>query len=485
MTDRRTVLRWLGIALIMAGGALVIVGLTRWVGPAAPLSTTLASATPTSTPEPIVPTRTPTAEATLSPSDTPRPATLTPRPSPTPRPSHTPLPATSTPSPSPTPRPSHTPGPSPTPRPSNTPGPTPTLRPSATPRPATPTSSPAPEGGGEPEGETPTLTPTLIPTSPTTTPTTAASPPSGGFVVPPGERFRLGVSLPYGAGRSYNLAPLRVGWVMDWTARASTALDPGIMYAQTARMKGGALRPEASVLESVARSRPGSLWLISNEADVRWQDNVPPEVYARLYHEAYQAIKRGDPSAVVAAGGIAQPTELRLRYLDLVLQQYQTQFGGPLPAQAWHIHNYMLNEERDSWGVDIPPGLPDDRGARYSVADSGNVERFKAQIYAFRRWMASRGYGGQPLVISEFGIPMPADYGFPPETVASFLEETTRFMLTATDGALGNPGDGGRLVQRWCWFSLAWPDYPTGDLLIMETGAWTELAGAWMRLVGD
>jgi hypothetical protein len=341
----------------------------------------------------------------------------------------------------------------------------------ATPPPPTPTPEP--------------IVPTRTPASGAPTPTAVAPPPSGRFVVPPDERFRLGVSLPDGADLSYDLAPLQVGWVMDWSVRESTALDPEIMFAQTVRMKGGVLWPEPAVLESVARSLPGSVWLMSNEADVRWQDNVTPEVYARLYHDGYQAIKRGDPSAVVAAGGIAQPTEMRLRYLDLVLEAYESAYGHPLPAQAWQIHNYMLREERDSWGVDIPPGLPDDMGAQYSISDSGDVEQFKAQIYAFRRWMVSRGYGGQPLLVTEFGILMPADYGFPPETVVSYLEETWRFMLTATDEALGDPNDGGRLVQRWCWFSIAYEAYPTSDLLDPVTGDWTPLAQAWIEMVKD
>ncbi len=448
--DRRSVFRGLGVALVVAGGALILWSAAQMQGPAAQApqqeeAVDAPTEMPTATPEPIIPTRTPspTAEATSRPTATRRPATLTPEPSSTPQPTVTW-------------------------------GPTRTSRP-------TEVASPSPEGTAAAE----TPTPTLEPVTPTATATASVAQAGGDFVVPRGERFRLGVSLPYGANRSYDLAALQVGWVMDWAVRGSTALDPGVMYAQSVRMIGEVLRPEAAVVESVARARPGSLWLISNEGDVRWQDNVTPDVYARLYHEAYHAIKRGDPSAIVAAGGIAQPTPLRLRYLDLVLQQYQSQFGQPLPAQAWHIHNYMLREERDSWGVDIPPGLPDDLGAQYSIADSGNVERFKAQIYDFRRWMVSRGYGGQSLFVSEFGIPMPADYGFPPETVAGFLEATWRFMLTATDGALGDPNDGGRLVQRWCWFSMAVPSYPTGDLIDLESGDWTELGRAWIQMVRD
>jgi hypothetical protein len=445
MDKRRLILRWLGVVLITVGAVLVVAGIALGPdsaerSPAAVMPTVSAMPSPTLTPEPIVPTRTVTPEATAHlPTRTP---TLTPPPSSTHDPTVT----------------------------------------------ATPTTVVGASSVVDiPLTATPSLTPSPLPEEgiPAATATVGAVHSSGSFVVPPHERHRLGVSLPFGAGRHYDLPALRVGWVMDWAVRASTALHPGIMYAQTARMTGGVLVPEPGVLESVARSRPGSLWLISNEADVRWQDNVAPDAYARLYHEAYHAIKRGDPTATVAAGGIAQPTELRLRYLDLALQAYQATHGQPLPAQAWHIHNYMLREERDSWGVDIPPGLSDHLGAQYSIADSGNVELFGAQIYAFRRWMASRGYGGQPLIISEFGIPMPADYGFPSEKVAAFLQETTRFMLTATDGALGSPSDGGRLVQRWCWFSMYYPHYPTGDLLDMQTGAWTTLAQAWMEMVRD
>lgn len=337
---------------------------------------------------------------------------------------------------------------------------------------------------------TPTLKPASTPLaestlSPTPEPVaTSALPSPTKFVVPAHERFRLGISLPGGANTVYDLEALHAGWVMDWGARSSTALPPGVAYMPTVRMSGGTLRPAAETLTAVARARPGSTWLISNEPDVRWQDNVDPATYARLYHEAYHAIKAGDPSAIVAAGGIAQPTPLRLRYLDLVLEAYRNEFGTELPTEVWHIHNYMLREERNSWGVDIPPGIPDDTGVLFSIDDSGNLDVFRAQIYDFRRWMAARGYGGLPLIVSEYGVPMPEDYGFPPERMAEFLRETWRFFLTAADGGLGDPSDGGRLVQQWCWFSMYYEVYPTGNL-IDARGQWTPLGRAWLSYVSD
>ncbi|MBN2391070.1 MAG: hypothetical protein JXR84_10110 [Anaerolineae bacterium] len=373
--------------------------------------------------------------------------------------------------------------------------------PTATPAPTSddPTFTPTPE-----LTSTPDLAPALTPTSrseasPTPSPTldvsaftATAIPPTdtpiipapAGFVVPAHERFRLGISLPGSVALPSDLSVLRLGWVMDWAARSSISLPPGVAYMPTVRMSGGKLSSSAPTLTAVAAARPGSTWLISNEPDVRWQDNVDPATYARLYYEAYQAIKAGDPSAVVAVGGIAQPTPLRLRYLDLVLQAYQAEFGTVLPAQAWHIHNYMLREERNSWGVDIPPGIADNTGVLYSIDDSGNLNAFRSQIYDFRRWMVSRGYGGQPLIVSEFGVPMPEDYGFSPERMAEFLRETWRFFLTAADAGLGDPSDGGRLVQRWCWFSLYYTVYPTGNL-IDANGRWTALGQTWISYVSD
>ncbi len=363
-----------------------------------------------------------------------------------------------------------------------------TFTPTATPAP-TSTPTPEPTLTSTPATPKPTMDASAFTATPvsseTLAPTETPVPPSpSGFVVPAHERFRLGVSLPGGAAAAYNLGALHVGWVMDWAARSSTALPPGVAYMPTVRMSGGQLRPPAATLTAVAVARPGSTWLISNEPDVRWQDNVDPVTYARLYHEAYTAIKAGDPSAIVAAGGISQPTPLRLRYLDLALDAYRAEFGAALPAQAWQIHNYMLREERDSWGVDIPPGISDNTGVLFSIDDSGNLTAFRAQIYDFRRWMAARGYGGQPLLVTEFGIPMPEDYGFPLERVAAYMRETWRFFLTATDGGLGDPSDGGRLVQRWCWFSMYYEVYPTGNL-IDASGRWTPLGLTWLSYVSD
>lgn len=298
-------------------------------------------------------------------------------------------------------------------------------------------------------------------------------------------RPRWGVGVAVGPITRYNIKLLRLGWYLDWRARADPPRPEGIEYVQMVRLGGGKLNPDPGEISRIAKLNPGSLWLIGNEPDVKWQDNVEPELYARLYHKAYTTIKSADPGARVAIGGISQPTPLRLKYLELILQAYREQFGEEMPVDVWNIHNFILREERGSWGVDIPPGIREDRGELYEVDDSGNIDVFRRHIVNFRRWMAEHAFQNYPLIISEYGIPMPEDYGFPPERVIAFLWNTFEFFLTATDPALGYPADGYRLVQRWCWYSLDAPDtyYPQGRLFDPQTGEITAVGKAWMEYV--
>jgi hypothetical protein len=269
---------------------------------------------------------------------------------------------------------------------------------------------------------------------------------------------------------------------MDWLANANPARPAGMEFVQTIRTLHGVLDPDVNTITEIARSVPGSMWLVGNEPDrVTWQDDATPLQYAAAYHQAYEVLKQADPTALVAAGGIIQPTPLRLRYLDAVLAAYQQLYARPMPVDVWNIHNYVLREERGSWGAEIPPGLPDSRGMLYEVDDSGNLETWKSHIWAFRRWMRDRGYRDRPLIVSEFGIPMPSDYGFGPDRVRSFLYATLDFLLSASDPTLGYPPDGNRLVQRWCWFSLADTDYPTGNLFDPQSLQMTSLGKAWQE----
>ncbi len=241
------------------------------------------------------------------------------------------------------------------------------------------------------------------------------------------------------------------------------------------RVPRGAIVPDLGTIAQIARKNPGALWLIGNEMDVIWQDNAMPEQYAAAYHDVYATLKQADPGSRVAIGGVSEPSPLRLSYLDRVLQVYRERYGQDMPVDVWNVHNFILPEQRGSWGVDIPPGSDATRGLAYTIEDHDNLNYFKQQLIDFRRWMAQHGYRNKELLVSEYGILMYADYGFDYPRVRQFMLGSFAVMLNTPDAQWGLPADGNRLVQRWCWYSLADTDYPTGNLADVNSGELTPL----------
>lgn len=272
---------------------------------------------------------------------------------------------------------------------------------------------------------------------------------------------------------------LGFGWYLDWMLDPSGLRAPDLEYFPTIRLKEGRLSIDRQQLVAAVEALPGALWLIGNEPDVKWQDNVKPDVYAQIYHDLYTLLKALDPTCQVAIGGVSQPTPLRLCYLDLILDAYQANYGDPLPVDVWNVHAFVLREERDNWGVDIPPGMTEQAGRLYEIADHDSMIIFQQQIVNFRRWMKERGQQEKPLIVTEYGILMPADYGFSAQRVERFMLDSFEFFRTAIDPDLGYTADGGRLVQRWCWYSLSSTRYPTGNLLGMNGGELTPLGEAF------
>ncbi|MBC7234017.1 MAG: hypothetical protein H5T68_12340 [Chloroflexi bacterium] len=270
--------------------------------------------------------------------------------------------------------------------------------------------------------------------------------------------WRFGVDMNEYLGQitDYDVAALHIGWYSDWRSRLNPARPGGIEYAQLLWVFYGS-GPSLESLGPEVDANPGSLWMIGNEPECTYGPgggNNTPEQYADVYHQLYHFIKSRDPTAQIAIGGVVQPTPLRLKWLDLLLDYYQATYDEPMPVDVWNIHNVILQELQGDWGCGIPRGLTETQGRLYGIADNDNIEIFKQHIVDFRTWMRDRGQRDKPLIISEYGVVMPAEYGFPPERVNAYMNATFDYLLTARDDNLGYPADENRLVQRWLWFSL-------------------------------
>lgn len=268
------------------------------------------------------------------------------------------------------------------------------------------------------------------------------------------DRFGIGMNRSFGLVDAYDVARLKAGWYVDWGAQMAPLQPAGLDFVQVVYVFGDTFVPDEASLAIIVTEHPGATWLIGNEPDCIWQGNSTPDQYARVYHRLYTFIKVLDPTARVTIGGIVQATPLRLRWLDAVLAAYQAHYAQTLPVDLWNIHAFVLREERGAWGAEIPPGIAATQGMLWDIQDHDRMDLLRQQIVRFRTWMRDHGERDKELIISEYGILMPVDYGFTSARVETFMVNTFNYFLTATDPAIGHPADGNRLVQRWAWYSL-------------------------------
>ncbi len=328
----------------------------------------------------------------------------------------------------------------------------------------------------------------------------------------PHERFCLVKATPYDARTEEMFSGIdclvehrtRTGIRLpqEWDVVPVVDIQPGLY-------RGGPRNPSRDVQIEYVKTQlndivpyfpAGSVWVIGNEMDrpsiiiegveYNLQDDELPEDYAHIYHALYYHIKELDPTSSVVIGGVVQPSPLRMRYIDMILAEYEDAYGERLPTDAWHVHNMVLNEVRSGHGAGIPPGINDNIGVQVPINDNDDMERFEEQIVNFRQWMANNGYRDSALVIYEYGILMPRELGYERDRVNAFMTATFDFFMTATDENTGLPADGNRLVQQWAWYSLN--DYEfsfddprgfNGNLLEWDTGDLTSTGEVFLDYI--
>lgn len=321
---------------------------------------------------------------------------------------------------------------------------------------------------------------------------------------------RFGVNVANQPVTEFDIAPLRIGWYIDYGANSSPAHPNGADYVPIIRLAPSEVNgqpsytyfPSGSALDAAIAGNPGADWIIGNEPDrLYYQDELLPQVYAEAYHDMYYLIKGKDPTARIFAGAIVQATPVRLQYLDLVLKSYIDRYSEPMPVDGWAIHNFILNERSCThygdaankpadyaitktqptynsglvcWGADIPPGVSAVDGLVIRLYEpfynpqtkvytelplTTDINLFAKQIVRFRQWMYDRGYANHPLYLSEYGVLLPERFGFTTAIVNKFMTDTFSYLLNTTDAKLGYPADNYRLVQRLSWYSTVDPGF--------------------------
>lgn len=302
-------------------------------------------------------------------------------------------------------------------------------------------------------------------------------------------RWRIGIGIPEKNPLYFKWPPTRPGWYLNWTTgyeeqqflaglfQTTNMNMPnenrlGMEFTPMVRVPRGELRPSPQKLMRLAAKYPGRTWLIGNEPDVEWQDNATPEQYAYAFHCAHAAIKGGDPTAQIAIAGLSQITPLRIDYLDRIWRYYRAAFGREMPVDIWNMHAFVLREEAESWGVRIPPGLDGVAfGERWEIEQHADLNLVSEQVFRMRRWMKENGQQEKPLWITEYGILLPSEYGFPIQDVVTFMWGSFDLFRSLREPELGFPHDDYRLIQRWVWFSSRYELYPTGDLFNLNDSA--------------
>lgn len=313
-------------------------------------------------------------------------------------------------------------------------------------------------------------------------------------------RFGINVHRDSGATKNLHMYPhqdMNFGWYTDYHHVKPSLSPDGITYVHMVKPLWVQIETISQQLGPQLAENPGATWLVGNEPDNVGQDGFYLEsagAYAAYYHNVYSFIKATDPTAQVTIAGVVQPSPLRLKYLDQVLLEYESQFRKRLPMDFMNVHNFVMSERATPgedivlWGNGAPPGMDaDDPNVRYIAPEAHwNIDLFKQQIYDVRFWMSDNGYADMALIVSEYGILLPDEWDLNQVGTANFMADSFDFFLTERNEELGYSEDDYRLVQAFGWFSLNYPPYATiegeglnGALFELESREITSLGEAY------
>jgi len=234
--------------------------------------------------------------------------------------------------------------------------------------------------------------------------------------------------------------PSGVVVVGDTSAEQLGALGPVWYYDYGFSTEGKAghqrvylvpLRYDEAQMVRTARKVPGTWWMVGNEPNDPNQDNLSPNTYAAVYRRVESALAEAGAEVHLMPGGLANAD---WEWADAFRESYRAQFGDYPEVDAWNIHNYVLEPDRDQL----------------------DVGEFQHRIIGFRAWMAAIGEGHKPLFLTELGaLYGTGRHGRPPEDpkrIVAYIGQVVPW-LARTDH-----------VQCWSWFATDTNGQFNGDL---------------------
>ena len=278
----------------------------------------------------------------------------------------------------------------------------------------------------------------------------------------------------------YDIAAVGVSSYINWLTINYNNVPPNIEHVNVLRVREDLYMDQYNNLTTLVPSHPGQVWIIGNEPDVPHggQDNLLPEVYAQRFYDFASRIRDLDSTARIGFAPIAQPTPLRLKYLDRVFARLSTttQYGPPLAGglsqtlaliDIFTIHGFTVNEGYREWGAGIPAGFAPNDPDAYKIDiwtelyKTHDINLFSTWVTSMRVWMRDHGARGKPLWVTEYGSLMPpldppgADFfNVSDEDSRDYMLATFSFIYNTTSTDYGYPADNNRLVQRGYWYSL-------------------------------
>lgn len=164
-------------------------------------------------------------------------------------------------------------------------------------------------------------------------------------LIPGNTSYKKGVGRNWGVGTPEELQALGVSWAYNWYVAPELFAQDDFEYVPMIR----AGENHFDFIAQMARTYPGRYWLIWNEPDYQFSDNLKAVDAAREYHFLRPLIKGADPTAKLIVGGVY--FSAGLQWLTDFRNEYHKLFNEYPEVEGWHAHLYKgrTDYNKDEW----------------------------------------------------------------------------------------------------------------------------------------